>query len=307
MRALPSATAVLAHGATAPVVLAGEPHKLKGHLLLHNRHPQRVVVRDALLQPLSPELERSLQGAVGTRAAKAATPARLAIGERTLPVNLLAVLAPDQRSRARVKVALDRHTPPGVYHAEIRVGDQLVPVELHVAESLRLDLTPAELIVENRPGGRQHKQVVLHNGGNVPLTIGNIGAVVLDDELAECKTIRAMLAADDLERRSVGDWLSAYLRHGRQQLDGTGMLWVDAQDAPFELAPGETRTVELAIRVPDSLDPRSRYRGVAFLYDQSLAFTVAPIGLTGRAKVPPPSPAPLRARAPAAGRKRSPR
>ena len=274
MRALPVPTLVLDHDAGEPVVLVGPPQRLKGRVHLHNRHDQRVVISLARLHGQAPALAQD----VGQQAAlPSVLPALAAGGE---PVSMAAILGPDQRLPLRIKARIHSQTPPGVYAAELAVGDQRVPVEIHVSEQVALEITPSELLVENRPGSRQLKQITLHNAGNVPLHIGNFGAVVLDDELVECKTVRAMLAEDDDQHpRSVHDWLSAYLRAGRRQLDGTGMLWVEASGTPLELVPGQTLNLGLTVRVPDNLDPRSRYRGVVFLYDLALVLTVVPIGI----------------------------
>ena len=57
-----------------------------------------------------------------------------------------------------------------------------------------------------------------------------------------------------------------------------GLLWVDVEGAPIELACGHSVTVELRVRVPDTLDPRTRYVAVGFLYDENIRFVIAPTG-----------------------------
>ena len=48
------------------------------------------------------------------------------------------------------------------------------------------------------------------------------------------------------------------------------------------LQPGETRGIDVTIRIPDTLDQRSRYWGVIFLYDANIGITVAPTGASKR-------------------------
>ena len=266
MRQLPAAE-LIERRKDEPIVLVGDPSRLSGRIPLHNRADERVVLRQARLRGTAHH------GAGGaTRVART----------YDVPVPLTAVLAPDEHAQVPVRVAIDPHTPPGRYRAELAIGDHRYPVELHVAERVDLQIAPERLLVENRPG-RQHKQLILSNRGNVPVGLGSIGAVPLDDELAECKTLRATLAAGLDRAHSLDDWLTGFLNQGKKHLDSVGMLWVEVEGAPLQVAPGATLTADLSIRVPDSLDPRSRYLGVAFLYDNNLRFEVVPTGHHGQA------------------------
>ena len=260
MRQLPIVS-MLDHETETPIVLMGEPARMKGSVRLHNRADSRVVIREACLCELP------------------STPlAKTAAHPPSQNIPLVAILAPAQKSNVRVKAAIDPHTPPGSYSASLQVGDHRCPVVLHVAESVSLSVSPSVVSVENRPGSRLRKRLILNNSGNVPLVIGNIGAVILDDELGVCKTVRGMLAENTENVRTINDWVTAYLNEGKKQLDATTPLWADVEGAPFTLNPGETLSVDIAIRVPDSLDPRSRYQGVAFLYDTNIHFSVVPTG-----------------------------
>jgi hypothetical protein len=266
MRQLPAAE-FIERRKDEPIVLVGDPSRLTGRIPLHNRAGERVVLRQA-----------QLHGTAHYGVAGAARSARA----YHLPVQMTAVLSPDERAQVPVRVSLDPYTPPGHYTAELSIGDHRYPVELHVAERVDLQIAPGRLLVENRPG-RQRKQLILSNRGNVPVGLGSIGAVPLDDELAECKTLRATLAAGKDRAHSLDDWLTGFLNQGKKHLDSVGMLWVEVEDAPLQIAPGATVTAALNVRVPDSLDPRSRYLGVAFLYDNNLRFEVVPTGHHGQA------------------------
>jgi len=263
VRQLPTA-ALLDHREDAPIVLVGEPKRLVGRIRLHNRAPTRVVLREA-----------RLCGAPVDHLGKRAAPQ-----EFTIP--LTAILAPDQQSAVTVKLSIDPQAPPGEYNADLVVGEHRYPVQLHVAESISLSVAPAQLMVENRPGSRVQKRMFFTNAGNVPLQIGNIGAVVLDDELLACKTIRATLDESADQTKTIDQWVNSYLEQGKTLLKAIGMLWVELEAAPLNLQPGQTAAANLTIRVPDSLDPRTRYRGVAFLYDADIGFTVAPTGAEKR-------------------------
>ncbi|PXW28357.1 COG1470 family protein [Paraburkholderia caballeronis] len=270
MRVLPEYS-VVDHHDDAPIVLAGGPRRLKGTVRLHNPGEARVVVRDARLCGLPAARTRS--AATGDKETDAPSIAP------DLAVSIPAILAPGQHSFVPVRASIDPHTPPGSYRASLQVGAHRYPVELHVTEHVQLDVQPAEIVVENQPGKRVTKTAVFTNAGNVPLVIGNLGPIALDDELIVCRTLRGTLRDADETVTLPQQWFNAWLRQGKKHFEEMGLLWVDVEGAPIELASGHSIAVELRVRVPDTLDPRTRYSAVGFLYDESIRFLIAPTGL----------------------------
>lgn len=274
MRVLPDYR-VVDHHEHAPIVLAGDPRKLKGSVRLHNPGEQRVVIREVRLCGLPGVRPR---GDVVPE--ESSTPARgkaaaLAV-DHTVP--MVAILAPGQHTSVPLRASIDPCTPPGSYRAELEVGVHRYPVELHVTERIQLEVQPDEILVENVPGKRVTKSAIFTNAGNVQLTIGNLGALALDDELIVCRTLRGTLRDADENAMSPQQWLDAWLRQGKKHFEQMGLLWVDVEGAPIELACGHSVTVELRVRVPDTLDPRTRYVAVGFLYDENIRFVIAPTG-----------------------------
>lgn len=267
MRELPD-YAVVDHHDDAPIVLAGDPRRLKGNVRLHNPGEARVVVREAWLCGLPAARPHR---AAGEKADAAVTPDR--------PVSMPAILAPGQHALVPLRASIDPHTPPGSYRASLKVGNRHYPVELHLTERVQLDVQPGEILVENQPGKRVTKTAVFTNAGNVPLTIGNLGPIALDDELIVCRTLRGTLRDADDTVTSPQQWLNAWLRQGKKHFEEMGLLWVEIQGAPIEIASGHSVAVTLSIRVPDTLDPRTRYSAVGFLYDEIIRFLIAPTGL----------------------------
>jgi hypothetical protein len=270
MRPLPDCE-LIDHRKDTPIVLVGEPHRLRGKVRLHNRAESRVVIREA-------RLTGAPTGHLGRRAAAVES-----------PVAMPSILAPNQHSAVMVHVAIDAHTPPGAYSAHIVLGERSYPAELHVTENVDLSVSPDTLIVENRPGTRVAKRAIFSNRGNVPVTIGNLGPVPLDEELIVCRTIRATLADAADTAKTFDDWMSAYLRQGKKQLDAIGMLWVETEGAPIVLQPGDITPVDFTVRIPDGLDPRVRYLGVAFLYEVNLTFAIVPTGSAKRVAATKPA------------------
>jgi hypothetical protein len=239
-----------------PIVFAGQPEALEGELPLRNAGDGRVVLRAARLRAgLENERGDVLPG----------------MDQAIRPV----VLRPGQARRVMVSLGIEPHTPPGEYRGEVELSGQVRPIVVHVTESMQLEISPVPVVVPNRPGETAKKRVVFRNGGNVPLVIGEIGGVPLDDELLECRSLRAALEVWGDEGGTVEGFLAESIRQARKVLQRAGVLRVH-NPTPLTLAPGEVRSVELEIRVPKDLDERTRYLGSAALYTSDLEFLVVP-------------------------------
>lgn len=235
-----------------PIVLVGQPDSIQGELYVRNPGEKKIVVRDAQV--------------------RAATLRATPMSFRLAPIPL----RPGLRRRVPLAFAIDPGTPPGEYKGELEIDGSVHPVVLHVTEKIRLDISPDPLVVPNLPGETVVKRVIFRNLGNVPLTIGEIGGVPLDDELLQCRTFRAALSALGEETKS----LEAYALDVARQLKGVveqaGLLRVHNAAGVVELEPGAMSAVDLEIRLPKTLDKRTRYRGEAPLYTSSLRFFVVP-------------------------------
>jgi hypothetical protein len=191
------------------------------------------------------------------------------------------VLHPGHARRVPISFMIPNHTPPGRYDGELVVAGQAVPVVVHVVENYDLEIAPAEVVLENRPGDRIVRQIVCSNRGNVPLVIGEIGAVVLDDELTNCRSLRAVTAAwpeKGGEHDAVDRFVDLFVKDGwKKVVEHSGVLRVHTAGGPREIAPGETEVVDLEITLPDRLEPRTRYSAFAPLYTTDLTFLVVPV------------------------------
>jgi hypothetical protein len=158
----------------------------------------------------------------------------------------------------------------------VQVGGAVRQLVLHVTEVVRLEIEPDPVVIDNRPGDTISKRVVFSNTGNVPLDIGEIGAVVLDEELLTCRAGRAAVMSIGDQVKGLDDIIAEYIRQTKVAITQTGLLRVRNTAGTFTLAPGEVRAVDLEFRVPDKLEPRSRYLGTVALYTSNLDIIVAP-------------------------------
>ncbi|MBD0317123.1 MAG: hypothetical protein ICV71_01270 [Thermoleophilia bacterium] len=241
-----------------PLVLAGTPDALRGVLRLRNPGERQAVVREVALVDRDPAL----------RAAPWSQRVRTTVvrggQQRSLPVSL----------------ALDPTTPPGEHRLTLRVGEHEREVVVHVAESIAVEVAPNPLVVENRPRETVRKAVVVANRGNVSIRLGEIGAVVLDDERLACRSLRATVAAlgetDDDEGVTVARTLTQLAREFKTTLEQAGRLRIRNASGVIDVEPGEVAKLELEIEVPESLEPRSRFFGRVAVYDTDLELVVVP-------------------------------
>lgn len=244
-----------------PIVLAGEPNRLRGRLSLFNPTASRVRLRGGRLR------SQSAQAALAVSAGEAGG----ALIDRIGSISV----RPGEARSVPLSVSLSPHLPPGEYHGELEFGAWKHAVILHVTESVRLTVSPSLLVIQNRPGTIQ-RRVVFSNDGNIPLTIGDLGPVVLDDEQLECRVLRAALAAGAPEGRGLDDFVVEIARQAQMALERTGFLGIRNKQGPVVLEPQQTRPVELEIRVPDRLDRHTRYSGTLPVYTTDLGFLLVP-------------------------------
>jgi hypothetical protein len=242
------------------VTLVGAPGPISHQLEFHNGGEQRAILRQATI--VSPQLET-------------------ATGQRPGVVMPSVVLHPGQARRVPIRITIPIHTPPGRYDGKLLVAGQTVDVVIHVVEDYDLDVAPTEVVLENRAGDRTVRQIVCTNRGNVPLVLGEIGAVVLDDELTNCRSLRAVTAAwpdEDGQHDAIDRFVDLFVKEGwKKVVEHSGVLRVHTAGGSRELLPGQTQVVELEITLPDKLEPRTRYTGVAPLYMSDLTFRIVPV------------------------------
>ena len=247
-----------------PLVLSGEPGLLNTALRMHNPGEKRVVVRDAFIR---------------------GAPLRAGLAAKETPVQQIGpvVLRPGQTRVLPVQLDLDPHTPPGEYRCEVEVAGYTRTAVIHVAEKVELEIAPSPVVVENVPGAKVTKQVIFSNVGNTTLTIGEIGPVLIEDQLIECRAGRAALAKAVDEVETTDQFNVRILQEIQNVIENTGFLRVRNRTGVVDLQPGEVRAVELEVHVPDNLDPRTRYGGAAGIYTADLSFSIVPVPRSRRA------------------------
>ena len=247
------------------LVLSGPPQELTGRVELHNPGKVKVVIRDAGLNDPSGVL--------------ISQPSRHA-----LPV---LVLHPDQGRILPLTLAVDKKTPPGVYHVDLVLAGRSRSTVLNVTEVFALTVQPKSIVVTNLAGLVQRKQLIVANEGNVAFTIGDIGAVDLKDDMVWDRAVRlAVEQISDKASIDIEELVVAVLRVTRENAFRPGILLVHNASGKVEVMPGETATINLEITLREELPYNSRYRGLTPLLTQDLEFIVVSSSGTGERRRP---------------------
>lgn len=264
-----------------PVVFTGPPGRLTGRLPVRNGGDASAVLRHATFR--GGDLQAEASSRVRTT-----------------------VLRPSNAANLRTRLRIPPETPPGEYECEVEIGGSVRRALLRVVETIDVVAQPSTLFIENRPGTRVAKQILVTNRGNVPITVGHPGGIALDDQRAECRVTRATYEAlgraleeaverserdDGGDQRNRGDVegpvlsleraLGEWVRQGRNHLAETGVLGVRVTGGPVVVPPGAQVPIDLAFRVPKGLDQHTRYVGVYPLYDTDLSFVIVPGSTNG--------------------------
>jgi hypothetical protein len=256
----PAPVALLAD-AEEPLILTGPPRFIRGEFRLQNPTADKIIVR-----------EPHVRAAVGAVSRKKSLAEGAAFPGPALVMRRI-VMRPNQSRPVPVALTLDPRTPPGTYHAELVVNDQLRTVVVHVTEEVGLTIQPAEIVLASRSGDKMKKQVVFTNTGNVPISIRNLGTVVLDEELVHCRALRGALSDVGDTMTNLDEFVVALGRRYKKLYES---MVLKVQNTAVTVEPGQTKPVELTITLPDKLDPRARYGGYAAISSSNLQFTIVP-------------------------------
>lgn len=235
------------------LILSGPPQELTGRVELHNPGKVNIIIRDAGLKD----------------------PSRVLISQPLRHALPALVLRPDQGRTLPLTVAIDKKTPPGVYHVDLVLAGQSRPAVLNVTEVFDLTIQPRSLVVANLAGMVQRKQLIVTNEGNVAFTIGDIGEVDLKDDMVWDRAVRlAVEQITDKANLDIEELVVAVLRVTRENAYRPGSLLVRNASGKVEVMPGERATIDLEITLREELPFNSRYRGITPLLTQDIEFIV---------------------------------
>src|SRR5215471_194489 len=87
-----------------------------------------------------------------------------------------------RQGAARLRISLDRRTPPGRYTAELRSAGRAHSVDIEIAPASRLRVFPLSIDFAATPGATCQAQITLANEGNVSIMVPERAIVGLYDD-----------------------------------------------------------------------------------------------------------------------------
>jgi hypothetical protein len=198
------------------------------------------------------------------------------VGEIVLPDELAAEAAGPaipislRGSRAAARLSLPSTSPPGRYAAQLRVGDETVPVELDIAPTPRLKVFPTSAHFAAGADGEASVDINVANVGNVAMDLPPRFVVgMFDDDGLEMAFVEAYREVTDDPAKLFGAFLRG-LRFGYG-----GLLKLRIAKGAGSLAPGEERSVTLSAQLPETLKSGHSYHGIWKLGPVHYRITVA--------------------------------
>lgn len=227
-----------------PFFFSGRPPFLRGTVGLINHSEERVRVRSLVLAGAGLVSYRERDG--GAPRAAAAPP---------LEVRPSRQMRPLEEARVAAYVRIDRFTPPGEYEARLRLGDQEAPAVVFVQESHRVDLVPDRITLSASAGQTVVRRVAVTNEGNVPFSTRRAALAPLEALGALHRSLAVALTEAGHEGH--GKFLDRFVRELADHEVAPAKVKLDVSDQ--EIAPGETKVVEVSIRLPAELRRRRSY------------------------------------------------
>jgi hypothetical protein len=204
---------------------------------------------------------------------------------RADPVPLYLAVGANQSARTRIRLKLDRSTPPGLYRGDIQIAHMARPVEIEVVERIELAVQPSPVIIDAALGRYQTVAVRFENRGNVALTLDLMGQYPLGEEIP--------LTPDRLDRPGQGggriaDLLNSALGlSAKPALVEVGKIDLSLSAGPTSLAPGQTLILDVIVGLPGRLSPVARHHVFAPVYGADLHIVI----VTAAKPHPPATPA----------------
>jgi hypothetical protein len=236
----------------------------KGALKLRGR-PEELLGVAEFASGAAPEGQRRLEAVRRRRASV------IAVRSSELPLSharrlsLLGAVPPGAKGRLPVQFSVDPETPPGRYKAVFDLDGAERAAEIEVLPDPRLEIQPARMEVTGAPGAVVQATAVLANRGNVPLELGLLGMLVLQEEEQLCLSLQQALARVKAATDEAGkgsphtlflDSLAGSLAERKTDFGKVRLA------KPLTLPPGDAALVELEFHLPRDMLVGRQYRAL---------------------------------------------
>jgi hypothetical protein len=202
-------------------------------------------------------------------------------------LSLLGAVPPGATGRLPVQFSVDPETPPGRYKALFDLDGAERAAEIEVLPDPRLEIQPGRMEVMGAPGAVVSSTAVLANRGNVPLELGLLGMLVLQEEEQLCLSLQQALARVRAAAADAGtasphtlflDSLAASLAERKTDFGKVRLA------QPLTLSPGDAALVDLEVHLPRDMQVGRHYRALLKALGAQIFVTIVAQGEGGKAR-----------------------
>ena len=221
---------------TETLILRGKPSLMRGYMLLTNRSQNKL-----LIQEITFKHPKTLSGK--------GFPTHLSVNT---------CLESGSKLQSKVRIALPKSTPSGVYQTQLIFGDKLVDVIMRVTNNLHLQIFPNEFVSQGVvPMGTYEFDIEIINLGNMDYTIPSLNHSLILDNQYICKA-RSWALKNDSEKGIQG-LLEGFV----QRIANKHATWVNLSVAESGkiLKAGDSMILHIKLQLPKEIDKNSSYVG----------------------------------------------
>lgn len=236
-----------------PIVFVGDPRRCVGVLEIHNPHDEPVKVRRLRLQSADPKLRNGCDPEV-------------------IDALVIARLCACETKKVEVSLAFPPATPPGHYDAWLGgIEGARCPVSIRLLELRRLRLSPARVSHTTEPGATFDTCITVTNQGNVPVTIPHGTPLVFrDPSRGWHQHFHASVKTHGEQGNQT--FLDDFLKRMAAAEPPVGRTKI--KQGSGELAPNESRVLEIEVCMPKKLHAPCNYVAFANLGDAMLTLAL---------------------------------
>jgi hypothetical protein len=210
----------------------------------------------------------------------AITGLELSSGRPPPAATVSARLGPHERLWAPIEMVLDPATPPGSYTGQLSCGSQKVDLVFNVLENWDLRIVPQKVTITAGVAETIVLRMLITNLGNSEFTAPSPASLHLTHDLDIGRHLNTALRAAGKE--GYEKFLDRFVLELAGEAVGDATVQFKPEGAKFRT--GETKPVELQIRLPDDLRTSGIYRGTMKLRNARLMLEVK---CTGERKASP--------------------
>jgi hypothetical protein len=154
----------------------------------------------------------------------------------------------------RFLLQLPETTPPGTYTGVLQAGEQRYPFEALIDPRPRFTVAPGKVSLVAGSGHEETVELIGTNSGNTIFDIPAAADVTLLDAGALSTAVNSALSSKEKGQDRVNRFVDSLARN-------TGLLSLEVTAGSGTIAPGETRTLSVVLRLPKNLHSGHSYSG----------------------------------------------